>query len=100
MEHFVESAYHNELVQFMEDLSCRSGEIFSFLRLLPVHLSPVYVTAVCPSARIIMVSVVVQHSDLVAAVENRYAAQRQHACVEHHISIDSPLQCFLIILII
>ena len=37
---------------------------------------------------------------IVAAVENRYAAQRQHACVEHHISIDSPLQCFLIILII
>ena len=83
----------------MEDLSCRSGEIFSFLRLFPVHLSPVYVPAVCPSARIIMISVVVQHSDLVTAVENRYSAQCEHACMEHDISIDGLLQCFLIIFI-
>ena len=62
------------------------------LGLGPVHIAPVQIAAVRGLQRVGVVGVVVLLRDLVAAVQHRDAAQREHEGVQHDIPADGEVQ--------
>ena len=89
-----------QLPKGLEDPSLAGGDIIAELRLVPLHVAAVQVAAVLRLDGIVVVSVVVQLADLVAAVDHRDAALGQQERVQHEVQTDRAVQLLIVLLVL
>ena len=73
--------------------------IVALCHVVPVEITSVEIAAVVIAERVVMIAVVIQLADLVAAVDDRDAALRKEKCVQHDVQPDRPVQLGGILLV-
>ena len=58
-----------------------------------------YISAVFSLLRVIVIAVVIEHADLISAVQHRYALQGEHKSVKHHICCQASFDAVFISLV-
>ena len=85
MEYLILSSYVDKLCNAFKYSPGKSIRVIPVFRHIPAEVTPVEVPAVSSLIRVQVISIVIQHAYLIAAVQDRDALEHQHPCVEHKV---------------